>query len=147
MEDGFTRRQHAVYMLVYHAVFMTKYRRKVIDQEIMVFIREHAGYLINECYHGRFLDLNGEEDHIHVLFEFPASMTPSVAVCNLKTQLSKEIQKRYMERIRDKLWKDSFWLDSYFLATTGGANPEVLENMYRTWGSNVLNANIQKNVR
>ena len=45
MEDGFTRRQHAVYKLVYHAVFVTKYRRKVIDQEIMAFIRGHAEYL------------------------------------------------------------------------------------------------------
>lgn len=134
MEDGFTRRQHAVYKLVYHAVFVTKYRRKVIDQEIMAFIRGHAEYLINECYHGKFMDLNGEEDHIHVLFELPASIAPSVAVCSLKTQLSKEVRKRYMDRIQDKLWKDSFWSDSYFLSTTGGANLEVLEKYVQDQG-------------
>ena len=125
---------HSVCSLTYHAVFVIKYRRKVIGPEIMDFIREHTRYLMEERYHGKLLELNGEEDHIHILFELPPSAAPSVIICNLKTQLSKEVRKRYWEQIRDKLWKDSFWSDSYFLATTGGASIDTLEQYIKQQG-------------
>ena len=134
MEDKYTRNAHSVCCLTYHAVFVIKYRRKVLSEEILSFIQEHARYLIEERYHGKLIELNGEEDHIHILFELPPSAAPSVIICNLKTQLSKEVRKRYMDEIRGKLWKDSFWSDSYFLSTTGGANIETLEKYIQEQG-------------
>ena len=120
--------------LTYHAVFVIKYRRKVISPEILDFMEDHTRYLIEERFNGKLIGFNGEEDHIHILFELPPSAAPSVIVCNLKTQLSKEVRKRYMEQINDKLWKDSFWSDSYFLSTTGGASIETLEEYIREQG-------------
>ena len=120
--------------LTYHAVFVIKYRRKVISPEILDFMEDHTRYLIEERFNGKLIGFNGEEDHIHILFELPPSAAPSVIVCNLKTQLSKEVRKRYMEQIKDKLWKDSFWSDSYFLSTTGGASIEPLEEYIREQG-------------
>ena len=90
-------------------------------------IREYAGYLIRDCYKGELLELNGEPDHVHILFSLPQTMAPSSAVCSLKTQLSKEVRRKHGDRIRERLWKDSFWSDSYFLSTTGGADIETLE--------------------
>ena len=108
--DGkYNRRAHSVCCLTYHAVFVIKYRRKVIDDEIMEFMKNHTRYLIEDRFKGKMLEFNGEEDHIHILFELPPSAAPSVIVCSLKTQLSKEVRKRYMEHIHGKLWKDSFW--------------------------------------
>ena len=134
METGYTRNAHSVCCLTYHAVFVIKYRRRVLNDGIIRFLRQHAGYLMEERYHGRLIELNGEPDHIHILFELPPSAAPSVIICNLKTQLSKEVRKRYWDQIKDKLWKDSFWSDSYFLSTTGGANIEVLEKYIQEQG-------------
>lgn len=36
--------------------------------------------------------------------------------------------------IREKLWKDSFWSNSYFLSTTGGADIETLERYIQRQG-------------
>ena len=133
--DGkYNRRAHSVCCLTYHAVFVIKYRRKVIDDEIMEFMKNHTRYLIEDRFKGKMLEFNGEEDHIHILFELPPSAAPSVIVCSLKTQLSKEVRKRYMEQIQGKLWKDSFWSDSYFLSTTGGANIETLDEYIKQQG-------------
>ena len=133
--DGkYSRRAHSVCCLTYHAVFVIKYRRKVIDDEIMEFMKNHTRYLIEDRFKGKMLEFNGEEDHIHILFELPPSAAPSVIVCSLKTQLSKEVRKRYMEQIQGKLWKDSFWSDSYFLSTTGGANIETLDEYIKQQG-------------
>lgn len=126
-KEGYTRRAHFVCRLTYHAVFVVKYRRKVISSEIMAFMEQHTKYLIEECFGGVLLEFNGEQDHIHILFELPPSAAPSMVICSLKTQLSREVRKRYTGQIREKLWKDSFWSNSYFLSTTGGADIETLE--------------------
>ena len=126
---------HSVYRLTYHAVFVIKYRRKVISPEILEHMKQYAKYLLKERYHGSLLELNGEEDHIHILFELPPSASPSVTVCSLKTQLSKSVRANYYDQIQDKLWKDTFWSDSYFLTTTGNANLEVLEEYVRQQGT------------
>lgn len=134
METKYTKNAHSVCCLTYHAVFVIKYRRKVLNDEILKFIRQYTEYLMNERYHGKLIELNGESDHIHILFELPPSAAPSIIICNLKTQLSKEVRKRFGNQLKDKLWKDSFWSDSYFLSTTGGASIDVLEQYIQEQG-------------
>lgn len=125
---------HSVYRLVYHAVFVIKYRRRVISPEILEHMKAYASYLLAEKYSGKLLECNGEEDYIHLLFELPPAAAPSVIVCSLKTQLSKSVRANYHDQIKDKLWKDSFWSDSYFLTTSGGASIQVLEQYIQQQG-------------
>ena len=47
----YTRNAHSVCCLTYHAVFVIKYRRKVITPEILAFMRSHTDYLISQRYH------------------------------------------------------------------------------------------------
>ena len=54
----YNRKAHSVYLLTYHIVFVTKYRRPVISDEIGYFMKNHAAYL---C--GRF---GGEIGRAHV---------------------------------------------------------------------------------
>lgn len=130
----YKRHQHSVYLLTYHAVFVTKYRRKVITTEILKFMRENTRRLL-EKNGGSLLEFNGEEDHIHVLFELPPISTPSKVIGALKTQLSRNVRTEYGDQLRDKLWKDSFWSDSYFLTTTGGASIDVIEEYIQQQGT------------
>ena len=132
--DDLNRKRHAVYKLTYHAVFVIKYRRRVMTEPIITHMRQYATHLIEQCYQGKLLELNGEPDHIHILFELPATAAPSVVVCSLKTQLSKEVRAKFWDKIKDKLWKDSFWSDSYFITTTRGANIETLERYIQDLG-------------
>lgn len=129
----YQKSHHSVYRLSYHAVFVIKYRRKVIDAEMMEMIRGLAARLL-AGYGGRLIELNGEEDHIHLLFELPPVMAPSRAVGSLKTQISKEIRAAYPDRIHGKLWKDTFWSASYFLTTTGGASLETVKRYIESQG-------------
>ena len=142
--DDFNRKRHAVYKLTYHAVFVIKYRRKVMSEPIIEHMRQYAAHLIGQCYQGRLIELNGEPDHVHILFELPATAAPSVVVCSLKTQLSKEIRANFWDEIKDKLWNNIFWSDSYFITTTGGADIETLENISKTRVLKNRNENIPK---
>ena len=66
----YTRNAHSVCCLTYYAVFVIKYRRKVITPEILAFMRSHTDYLISQRYHGKLLEFNGEEDHIHMITSY-----------------------------------------------------------------------------
>ena len=74
--DDFNRKRHAVYKLTYHAVFVIKYRRKVMSEPIIKHIRQYVSHLNEQCYQGKLIELNGEADHIHILFELPATAEP-----------------------------------------------------------------------
>lgn len=98
------------------------------------FFKVHAKYLIEERFRGNLTEFNGEADHVHILFELPPSAAPSMVICSLKTQLSKEARKRYPEQIRGKLWKDSFWSDSYFRQRLEGLILKPWKNISRHRG-------------
>ena len=132
--DDFNRKRHAVYKLTYHAVFVIKYRRKVMSEPIIEHMRQYAAHLIGQCYQGRLIELNGEPDHVHILFELPATAAPSVVVCSLKTQLSKEVRAKFWDEIKDKLWKDSFWSDSYFISSVSENSLKVIQQYIKNQG-------------
>lgn len=130
----YSKNQHSVYNMTYHAVFVTKYRRPVMTEEMREAAKERAAYLL-KLYKGGLVEMNGEPDHLHILFSVPPSKAPSMVVCSLKTQLSKLFKAEYPEQVKRYLWKDAFWSASYFISTTGGASIETLEAYIRDQGT------------
>lgn len=86
--DDYIKTRHSVYMLTYHVIFVTKYRKPVITDEIGDFMVEYAKRL---ClgYGGELVSGETNRDHIHLLISLPPQQTVSLVLRNLKTQLSK----------------------------------------------------------
>jgi putative transposase len=129
MSRKLNRTQHSVYCLTYHLVLATKYRRKVITQEIFdelmrIFKKIAINYNIN------MQEANWDCDHVHVLFE-AAPNTLLVRFINSYKSASSRIIKRKFPEIKDDLWKSAFWKTGYFLTTTGGANIETIQKYIR----------------
>ena len=115
----FNRKSHSVYLLTYHIVFVTKYRRPVISEEIGDFMKGHAAYLCGR-FEGELVAAETDRDHVHLLVSMPPDVAPSRLVMTLKTQLSKEVRSAYGEYVKKYLWGDApFWTASYFIASTG----------------------------
>ena len=66
---------HNVYLITYHIVFVTKYRKPVINEEISEFLKEHIAYLCGR-FGAELLTAETDRDHIHLL----VSMTPTAAL-------------------------------------------------------------------
>ena len=120
------RNRHSVYNLSYHLVVVTKYRHKCINKEIMDEIKSICKRLI-EDERGLLIEFNGEQDHIHILFEIPPQVTPSKLVNTIKGVTSRMIRKNHSEYIKKYYWKPVFWNESYCILTTGGASIEVIK--------------------
>lgn len=67
------------------------------------------------------------EDHIHILFRSKPTLDMIKFVNILKGKSSRMIREKYKNFLKDKLWGDSFWSPSYFLATTGNVSIDILK--------------------
>ncbi|SEQ16869.1 putative transposase [Rosenbergiella nectarea] len=128
--SGYLRRRHSVSKLVVHLIFTTQYRRKVFDGEMLSQIRE-ALLSAAEKLEIDILEMDGEEDHVHILVAYPPKLSVSVLVNNLKS-----ISSRRVRILNTNLQKASnsgvLWSRSYFACSAGGATIETLKSYVRS---------------
>lgn len=67
-------------------------------------------------------------DHIHILFRAKPTLDITKFINIIKGHSSRDIRKKYKDFLKDKLWGDSFWSPSYFLATTGNVTVDILKD-------------------
>ena len=63
----------------------------------------------------RVIEFNGEENHVHLLFQYHPSLELSKLVNNLKTVTSRRLRSEFEERVSEFYTKDALWNGSYFL--------------------------------
>ena len=123
-QDYYTNR-HSCFLLQYHMVLVTKYRHPVITGKL----KDDLYARIRGIFDGRklnILEMNGEDDHVHILFEADPQTSPGELASVIKTQSSRTIRELYGDNVLKKWYqKPYFWSDSYFVAT-------VSENSLRT---------------
>lgn len=120
--------RHSVYLLTYHMIFVTKWRKPVISDEIGDFMVKTASRLCTG-YGGELISGETDRDHIHLLISLPPTCNVSLIARSLKTQLSKEVHQNpaYNGQIQKYLHGDvPLWSPSYFVATTGSVSMETV---------------------
>ena len=123
----YKKNRHSCYRLTYHLVVVTKYRNKVINKEILDRLSEIFTHIMEESWKCNILEFNGEEDHIHVLFETPPQVELAKLINNIKTVSSRRIRKEFESHVSKFYWKPYFWSNSYLILTTGGATIDVIK--------------------
>ena len=72
--------RHCVFKMHVHLVFVAKYRRKVFDGDAIDRLRIIFAKTCAD-FEAQLIEMDGEDDHVHLLVEYP----PKVAVSNLLT--------------------------------------------------------------
>jgi len=123
---------HSVFALYYHLVFVVKYRRKVINDNISNRLKEIFEY-IQPNYNMTLIEWNHDKDHIHVLFKAHPNTEISKFINAYKSASSRLIKKEF-PIIKKQLWKEYFWSRSYCLITTGGVPIEAIKKYIENQG-------------
>ena len=123
---------HSVFLMYYHLVLVTKYRRKVIDETISQRLREIFDYIAVN-YNISVTEWNDDKDHIHILFKAQPNSELSKFINAYKSASSRLIKKEYPE-IKEKLWKEYFWSRSFCLITAGGVTIDVIREYIESQG-------------
>ena len=125
MSSDLRRGRHVVYNLHVHLVFVAKYRRKVFTKEILDDMR---GILESVCtdFEAQLVEFEGEDDHVHLLVNYPPKVSISKLVNSLKGVSSRMIRQKNYPSMKQKLWGGALWSPSYFAGSCGGATIEIV---------------------
>ena len=72
-------------------------------------------------------------DHVHVMFRAQPKSELSKFINAYKSASSRLLKKEYPQ-IRERLWKEAFWSQSFCLLTASGAPIDVIRNYIETQG-------------
>lgn len=125
VKNDFVSSGRAVSDLKAHLVLTTKYRRKAFTGGMLTRLEEIVFDLCQK-WDCKLIEMNGEEDHIHLLFQYYPQMELPKFVNNLKSVTSRRIRSEFAEHVNNVFWKDVLWNESYFIASCGGVTVTVL---------------------
>src|ERR1700675_2381601 len=81
-QSGIRHGRHCVFKMHVHLVFVTKYRRGVFTNEILSDLRSIFKEVCDD-FEAELVKFDGEDDHVHLLVNYP----PKIAVSNLVNSL------------------------------------------------------------
>ena len=123
-----------LFLLYYHLILVIKYRKKILTDPVSERAREIFEYIAPK-YHVTLEEWNHDRDHVHIMFRAHPKSELSKFINAYKSASSRLIKKEYPE-IRQKLWKEMFWSQSFCLLSAGGAPIEVIRQYIETQGEN-----------
>ena len=123
-ESDIRRGRHCVFNLHVHLVFVAKYRRRVFDARAIDVLRSVFAEVCSDA-HAALVEMDGEDDHVHLLVEYPPKLAVSSLVNSLKG-VSSRLLRQQRPDIRKRYWKGVLWSPSYFACSCGGAPISVV---------------------
>ena len=117
--------RHCVFAMHVHLVFVTKYRRKVFDGDAIERLRAMLGKVC-EDFEAKLVEMDGEDDHVHLLVNYPPSVSVSRLVNSLKGASSRRLRTERPDIAKRYYWRGTLWSPSYFAASCGGAPISVV---------------------
>ncbi len=134
MDEAIVRKSsHCAWQIHYHVVFPVKYRRALLDEEVVGIIVETAEEIAAR-YEIEFEQVGCDRDHIHLLCSAHPKVAPGEIVRIFKSLTAREIFRR-KPSVKKALWGGEFWTDGYYVAPVGErGNWAVVERYVRNQG-------------
>jgi len=123
--NEFRSGRHCVFKLHVHLVFVTKYRFNVLENHMFSTLKMIFEKVCFD-FQTQLVEFNGEEDHVHLLVNFPPKIAISKLVNSLKGVSSRKL-KLYHPEVANRYFKNALWSPSYFAASCGGAPLEIIK--------------------
>ena len=120
-DDSICHGRTCVLALHVHLVFVTKYRRDVFKAEHLDLLADVFAAVCTD-FGAALTECNGEDDHVHLLIEYPPTVQLSKLVNSLKGVSSRRLRQQH--RIRTH--REHLWSPSYLAASCGGAPLSII---------------------
>ena len=120
---------HTKHRLMYHLVWLPKYRKRILEGEVKSRLKE----LFLDCAEingWNISELNIQRDHIHMIVQLKQTISVSHAVQRFKGGSSRIIRDEFPE-LKEFLWGKNFWAEGYFAETVGRVAEEQIKEYVR----------------
>ncbi len=109
-----------------HLVFVTKYRHKVFADQHLTRCEEIMR-AVCEDFEAELVEFNGENNHVHLLVNFPPKVAVSKLVNSLKGVSSRRLRQEFPDLARHYWRAQRLWSGSYFAGSAGGAPLSIVK--------------------
>src|SRR3989339_377386 len=127
------RTYHNIYDTHYHIVFPVKYRKALLQNDIPLAIAKLAEEIALR-YDIEFEKIGYDQDHLHILCNFPPKHSGSDVVRIFKSITARELFKQFPS-LKKEHWGGEFWSDGFYFATVSErGNWNVVKNYIANQG-------------
>ena len=119
------RNTHHVYRLMYHFVWIPKYRHKIFVEPYRSTLKHIIGKITYD-YDIELVELEVPVDHIHMVVRTDPKTAPSDIMQVVKSLSAREFFRLHPEIKNRYFWGGKLWTQSYFVETIGNANEDVI---------------------
>jgi putative transposase len=109
---------HVIYKCDYHIVWVPKYRLRILTGVIRDLVDRDIRILC-EWKNSEVVELNVQEDHIHLVVSVPPKVSISNLMGVLKGKIAIKLFKNYPDLKKKPYWRNHFWARGYFVSTVG----------------------------
>ena len=115
----YTKSAHSIYHLKYHVIWVCKYRRKILNPGVSVYIRKLMPQILRQLPGVKVDQLGIDEDHLHMVMEIPPKYSISSVMGQLKSQSASHLRRRF-PHLQKVYWKENIvWSTGYFVSSVG----------------------------
>jgi putative transposase len=122
--------RHVVWNLHVHLVFITKFRRGVLNADMLTDC-EQIMRAVCDDFGAQLREFNGEPDHVHLLIHHPPTIALSRLVNSFKGVSSRRLRQDDTGRVNRAGTRGHLWSPSYFAGSCGGAPLDVINEYIR----------------
>jgi len=110
---------HSVYRTQYHIVWITRYRRKILNKGVREYLKTKLQETRKFYPDWEYLAMGMGEDHLHLHMVIPPKYAVSRVVETLKKNTSRQLNQKF--RFLKKFYWDNegIWSTGFFVSTVG----------------------------
>ncbi|WP_327434848.1 IS200/IS605 family transposase [Streptomyces sp. NBC_01236] len=109
-----------------HVVFVTKFRHKAFTDAHLTRMEEITRSVC-AAFECELVEFNGEDNHVHLLVNFPPKGAVTKLVNSLKGVSSHRLHQEFPDLVRHCWRANKLWSGSYFAGTVGDAPLSVVK--------------------
>lgn len=129
-------KNHSKFSLKAHLVFVTKYRKPLLKNNLIVnqLRLKLADIEARSDFNIELAEV--DKDHIHILMDYEPKVSILQIVRRLKQETTFTLWRLFEEKLRKHYYKErTFWSDGYFVCSIGvGASYETIQKYISSQG-------------
>lgn len=134
MNNNWKSKNRHKYLLKYHLIFVCKYRKKLLTNQISDDIKQ-LSYEICNKHNITIKYMETDKDHIHYMIETDPNIKLSDMVRTIKSYTTYHIWKLHRNYLSKHFWKEkTFWSDGYFICSVCNVSERTLKKHIENQG-------------
>ena len=134
IEKEYVSKNHSKFLLKYHIIFVCKYLRKILIENIATCVKNILIDIANKSEF-RIEVIETDKDHVHLLVNSDPKVSPLQIVRRLKQESTKRLWLLYPEILRKWFYRErTLWTDGYFVSSIGNVSQETVRRYIENQG-------------